>query len=169
MQNKTKWAIACLSASAALIAGIKSHEGYRAKPYHDVGKVATVGYGSTQYADGRRVKITDAPVGREQAEKMLRAHVAKDEGRLKAMLPGVYLSAAEYDVYADFVYNFGAANFQKSSMRRNLLAGNHKAACQSLLKYKYAGGRDCSIRKNGCYGVWTRQVSRHKKCMEANT
>ncbi|PRO14514.1 lysozyme, partial [Acinetobacter baumannii] len=25
----------------------------------------------------------------------------------------------------------------------------------------------CSIRKNGCYGVWTRQLERHAKCIGA--
>lgn len=168
MQNKTKVWIGILAASAAAIGGIKAHEGFRTKPYHDVGRVATVGYGSTRYENGTPVKINDAPVTRERADKMLRAHVAKDEGRLKAMLPNVKLSQAEYDVYLDFAYNFGIKTFERSSMRRELLAGNHKAACRALLRYRYAAGRDCSVRKNGCYGVWQRQLARYNKCMGAN-
>ncbi|MCG6600791.1 lysozyme, partial [Acinetobacter baumannii] len=31
----------------------------------------------------------------------------------------------------------------------------------------YVAKRDCSIRKNGCYGVWTRQLERHAKCIGA--
>lgn len=169
MNNKVKVLVTVLAVSVAGISGIKMHEGYRSKPYYDVGRVATVGHGSTVYEDGRKVKINDAPVTKERADAMLRAHVAKDEARLKALLPGVKLSQVEYDVYVDFIYNFGVTNFQKSSMRRELLKGNHKAACQSLLKYRYAGGRNCSIRKNNCYGVWTRQLDRHNKCMEANS
>ncbi len=46
-------------------------------------------------------------------------------------------------------------------MLRNLKVGKYKAACDSLLKWKYVAKRDCSIRKNNCYGVWTRQVERH--------
>lgn len=168
MQNKNKVWIGVLSVSIAAIGGIKAHEGFRSKPYYDVGRVATVGYGSTVHENGRAVKITDAPVSREKADKMLRAHVAKDEAKLKAMLPGVELSQAEYDVFVNFSYNFGTETFRKSSMRRELLKGNHKAACRALLRYKYAAGRDCSIRKNGCYGVWKRQLERHNKCMEAN-
>lgn len=169
MQNKTKMWVGFLSVSMIALGGIKAHEGYRAKPYNDVGKVATVGYGSTVYEDGRAVKITDPPVSRERADKMLRAHVSKDEAKLKSMLPNVALSQAEYDVYIDFLYQYGAKTFEKSTMRRELLKNDHKAACRALLRYKYAAGRDCSIRKNNCYGVWKRQLERYNKCMEANT
>lgn len=168
MQNKNKVWIGILSVSVAAIGGIKAHEGFRSKPYYDVGRVATVGYGSTVHENGRAVKITDAPVSREKADKMLRAHVAKDEAKLKAMLPGVELSQAEYDVFTDFLYQYGAKTFERSSMRRELLKGNHKAACKALLKYRFAAKRDCSIRKNGCYGVWKRQLDRYNKCMAAN-
>ncbi|MEG2432431.1 MAG: lysozyme, partial [Acinetobacter sp.] len=39
---------------------------------------------------------------------------------------------------------------------------------KSLLKWKYVAKRDCSIRSNNCYGVWTRQVERYNKCMGVN-
>ena len=135
MSNKTKYAAATLAASAAFFAALAAHEGYRAAPYRDSGGVPTIGIGSTQYPDGRRVKMTDPPVTQAQAVELARAHVAKDEGRLKALLPGVQLSQAEYDVYTDFVYQFGADTFAKSSIRRHLLAGNHTEACRALLKY----------------------------------
>ena len=172
MQNKTKVWVGLLSASIVAIGGIKAHEGYRAKPYYDIGRVATAAYGSTVYEDGTPVKITDPPVSRERGEKMLRAHVSKDEAKLKAMLPGVKLSQAEYDVYVDFAYNFGTERFRISSMRRELLKGNHIEACKALLKYCFAAKRDCSKPANwgprGCKGVWTRQLKRYHKCMEAN-
>lgn len=168
MTTKTKYRVGALTASVLAIAGIKAHEGYRAAPYHDVGKVPTVGYGSTRYENGAKVQIGDQPVTRERAESMLRAHVAKDEARLRELLPGVQLSQAEWDVYVDFAYNFGIPAFSKSSIRRELLNGNHTAACRALLKYRFAAGRDCAVRTNGCYGVWQRQLDRYKKCMDAN-
>lgn len=52
-------------------------------------------------------------------------------------------------------------------MRRLLLAGDYAGACRALLRYKYAAGYDCSTPGNKrCYGVWTRQLARHAKCME---
>lgn len=169
MNDKRKYAAATLAASAAFFAALAAHEGYRAAPYRDSGGVPTIGIGSTQYPDGRRVKMTDPPVTQAQAVELARAHVAKDEGRLKALLPGVQLSQAEYDVYADFVYQFGADTFAKSSVRRHLIAGRHTEACRALLKYRFAAGRDCRVRQNGCRGVWTRQQWRYHKCMEANS
>lgn len=171
MKINPKYPIAILSASVIAIFGIKAEEGYRAKPYHDIGKVATVGHGSTVYEDGSKVKISDPPVSRERADKMLRAHVGKDEAKMKAMLPGVELSQGEYDVYIDFFYNFGAQKFYTSSMRRELLKGNHVAACRALLRYRFAAGRDCSRPSNwgprGCKGVWTRTQKRYNNCMAA--
>ena len=43
MKINPKYPITILSASVIAIFGIKAEEGYRAKPYHDIGKVATVG------------------------------------------------------------------------------------------------------------------------------
>lgn len=168
MKNKTKVLAACLTVSAGFFAALIQYEGFSSKPYRDSVGVPTVGIGTTQYPNGQRVKMTDAPVTKDEAVEYARAHLSKDERRFRDSLPNVALSQDEYDIYLDFMYNFGAANWQKSSMRRHLLAGNHKAACQSLLRWKYAGGKDCSIRKNGCYGVWKRQLDRHARCTAAN-
>jgi hypothetical protein len=55
-------------------------------------------------------------------------------------------------------------------MRKHLLAGDHVAACKSLLLYRKAAGYDCSTLVDGkpndrCWGVWTRQLDRYKACM----
>ncbi|MGF6147099.1 glycoside hydrolase family protein [Kingella potus] len=95
MNNKSKYAIGGLAVSAAFFTALMRHEGYRAAPYRDSGGVPTIGIGSTQYPDGRRVQMADPPVTPAQAVEISRVHVAKDEGRLKALLPGVKLSQAD--------------------------------------------------------------------------
>jgi len=168
MNNKWKVAAASLTVSAAFFTTLISHEGYRIKPYIDSVGVPTIGIGNTVYPDGRKVKITDKPITKQQAIEISKHHVSKDEAKFKASIPDVYLHQTEYDIYLDFAYNFGMANWSKSSMRRELVKGNHIAACKALLKYKYAGGRDCSVRKNNCWGVWKRQLERYNKCIEVN-
>ena len=75
---------------------------------------------------------------------------------------------AEYDLYMDWLYQYGTGAWTKSSMRKDLLAGSYYASCKSLLLYRRAGGFDCSTPGNRrCAGVWTRQLARHKTCMEA--
>lgn len=168
MQNKTKLSVLLLAASAAFFTAVKVDEGYTANPVIPVpGDRPTQGHGSTFKPDGTAVKMSDPAITRATADKWLRHDVAKREIPFKNSLKGVKLSQAEYDVYLDFSYQYGTTAFANSSMLRNLKAGNYKAACDSLLKYKYVAKRDCSIRSNRCYGVWTRQLERHKKCMEA--
>ncbi len=167
MQNKTKYLAYGLAASAAFFSTLEIHEGYSAKPYRDSGGVITQGIGSTVKPNGQQIKMTDLPITRKTAQEWAKAHVAKDEIAFRNSLHGVKLSQVEYDTYLDFSYNFGAANWRSSSMLRNLKAGKYKAACDSLLKWKYVAKKDCGIRSNNCYGVWTRQLERHSKCMGA--
>lgn len=167
MSNKTKYAVGILTASTAFFASLIGYEGYSSKPYLDSGKVATIGIGSTKYENGTSVKMTDKPITKERAIQISKSHISKDEMAFRKSLPGVKLTQTEYDVYLDFVYNFGQSNWNQSSMKMELIKGNHIAACNALLKWKFVAKRDCSIRKNGCYGVWTRQLERHAKCIGA--
>ena len=167
MQNKTKYLVYGLAASAAFFTSLEIHEGYSAKPYKDSGGVVTQGIGSTVKPNGQAIKMTDPVITRKTAQEWAKAHVSKDEIAFRKSLQGVKLSQAEYDVYLDFMYNFGQTNWRSSSMLRNLKQGKYVQACQSLLKWKYVAKRDCSIRSNNCYGVWKRQLERHTKCMGA--
>ncbi|MDB0076807.1 lysozyme [Acinetobacter baumannii] len=168
MSNKTKYIAAVLAASAAFFVGVKNDEGFTSKPVIPVkGDRPTQGHGSTFKPNGSPVKMTDPPITRATADKWLRNDVAKREVAFKDSLKGVKLSQTEYDLYLDFTYQYGIGAWSGSSMLKNLKLGKYKAACDSLLKYKYVAKRDCSIRKNGCYGVWTRQLERHAKCIGA--
>lgn len=171
MNNKIKVAVCSLVASATFFFGLEKYEGFSAKPYKDTGGIITQGIGSTVKPDGSKIKMTDSPIDRKTAQEWAKAHVSKDEIAFRNSLGDVKLSQIEYDVYLDFNYNFGQANWRSSSMLRNLKQGNYVQACKSLLKWKFVtkGNKklDCSIRSNNCYGVWTRQLERHSKCMGA--
>ena len=167
VMSKTKISVMLLAASAAFFTSLEIREGYSAKPYKDGGGVVTQGIGSTVKINGQPIKMTDPPITRKTAQEWAKAHVAKDEVTFRKSLHGVKLSQVEYDTYLDFTYNFGQANWNQSSMLRNLKQGKYVQACQSLLKWKYVAKRDCSVRSNNSYGVWTRQVDRYQKCMGA--
>lgn len=168
MSNKTKYVVASLVVSATFFMSLIGYEGYSSKPYLDSGKVATIGIGSTKYENGSTVKMTDKPITKERAIQISKAHISKDEVAFRKSLQGVKLTQTEYDVYLDFVYNFGQSNWNQSSMRRLLLQNKPRQACDALLKWKYVAKHDCSIRSNGCYGVWTRQLDRRQKCISVN-
>lgn len=159
--------VAGLSLSAAGLVGITVREHYTSTAIIPTqGDRPTVGFGSTYHEDGSPVKMGDTttPV---RALIKAQAHISREEAVFRASLPGVALHQGEYDLYMDWVYQYGTPAWQGSSMRRELLAGNYAAACNALLRYRYSAGYDCSTPGNKrCAGVWTRQLERHQKCME---
>lgn len=163
--------VAALSLSAAALVGLAVSEGYVGEAMVPTkGDRWTLGYGSTFHTDGASVKAGDKtdPV---RALITLQAHVGKQEQAFQRSLPGASLTQGEYDLYMDFVYQYGNGNWNASSMRRRVLAGDYRGACDALLAYKFSAGRDCSLPQNwgpqGCKGVWTRQQERHAKCLAA--
>lgn len=158
--------IGALSLSAAGFVAIVGHEGYTSKAIIPTkGDKPTLGFGSTTHADGRPVRMGDSTTPPRALARTFK-YLQDAEGDVKRSLEGVALHQAEFDVYMDWRYQYGAGAWAKSSMVRHLKAGRYVAACNSLLLYKYSGGYDCSTPGNRvCPGVWTRQLERHQKCM----
>ena len=161
-------AVTVLSLSAAGFATWQASEGYTPVAVIPTkGDVPTIGHGSTRYEDGQPVRMGDT-ITPARAEVLARNLNSQAEKQFAASLPGVKLYQAEFDIYMDFVGQYGIGTWLKGSPRRDLLAGNYAQACNDLLKYRYAAGFDCSTPGNKrCAGVWTRQLERHAKCMAA--
>lgn len=170
MSNRTRMGIGALTLSAAALVAIWDHEGWTERAVIPVeGDVPTVGPGLTKRADGSPVQMGDTIKPLEGARRSL-AHIQADEAKFKASLPGVELHPKEYDLYLDWMYQYGHGAWAKSSMRRHLLTGTggHYAACRSLLAYSKVAGYDCSTPFNKrCGGVWTRQLDRFAICYAA--
>ena len=167
--SNVRVAVAALSVSLAAFVGWATHEGYTTNAVIPTkGDVPTLGYGSTVHEDGRRVQMGERtdPVS---ALKKAHAHISREEQRFRDSLPGVELTQAEYDLYMDFVYQYGSGAWLKPrSPRTQLLQGDHRGACDALLQWRFMGTFDCSTPGNRrCMGVWTRQLERHRKCLEA--
>lgn len=161
-------AVTVLSLSAAGFATWQASEGYTPVAVIPTkGDVPTIGHGSTRYEDGQPVRMGDT-ITPARAEVLARNLNSQAEKQFAASLPGVKLYQAEFDIYMDFVGQYGIGTWLKGSPRRDLLAGNYAQACNDLLKYRFAAGFDCSTPGNKrCAGVWARQLERHAKCMAA--
>lgn len=161
-------AVAALSMSMAGFVGLAVRENYVADAMIPTkNDRPTLGLGSTFHEDGTPVKLGDktTPV---RALIKAQAHITKEEVAFRASLPGVLLHQAEYDLYMDWVYQYGARAWRGSTMRLALVDGDYVQACDALLLFKYSGGFDCSTPGNKrCAGVWTRQLERHAKCIGA--
>lgn len=171
MSTRMRILVATLALSTAGYAAWKESEGFSDKAIIPTrGDVPTLGHGSTHYEDGTRVKMSDT-ITRPRADELARNLIRTDEKRFADSLhPDTRLYQVEYDVYLDFVGQYGIGNWRASSMRREVLAGDYAQACKSLLKYRFSAGYDCSTPGNRiCSGVWTRQLKRHAKCMAAQS
>lgn len=166
MSIKQRVLVAAMGLSAAGFISIIGNEGYTDSAVIPTkNDRPTVGFGSTFHEDGSPVKLGDktTPV---RALIKAQAHIGKEEKRFQQSLDGAYLNQVEYDLYLDWVYQYGSGKWNTSSMRRNILAGEYRKACDALLLYKFSGGYDCSTPGNKrCAGVWTRQLERHELCM----
>lgn len=163
--------VALLSLSAAGFATWQASEGFTPVAVIPTkGDVPTIGHGSTHYEDGTTVRMDDK-ITPARAEILARNLADQDAKRLAVTLPGAKLYQAEFDVYLDFVGQYGIGNWTASTMRREVLAGNYSQACNALLRYRFQAGRDCKLPQNwgpqGCKGVWTRQLERNRKCLAA--
>lgn len=174
-------AVSALALSLAGFLGWKASEGFSGDPHVPTkGDVPTIGFGSTRYEDGTPVRLTDKPITRERAEQLALNLHSEEETRFRASLPGVSLTQGEYDLYIDFVGQYGIGNWRGSTMRKRLVAtvtaspaekpALYRGACDALLNFRFAAGYDCSTTVNGrpnkrCWGSWERQQQRHAKCL----
>jgi len=119
---------------------VRKWEGFRASPYLCPAGVPTIGYGFTFYPDGRRVMLTDPPLDRAMADKILAWLIrTRYEPAARALCPtaeGPILVAV-----VDFLYNLGESNFRASTLRRKLIARDWPAARVEFLRWVRAGGK----------------------------
>lgn len=109
---------------------IRAHEGYRSKPYLDnkYGRVPTIGYGNTTYADGRKVTMQDKPITKEQAEELLVYKVNTVFGPAVDKLVVPEIGQNMFDALVSFTYNVGVGNFTSSTLLKKLNALDFKGA-----------------------------------------
>jgi lysozyme len=160
-------AVALLSLSAAAFVGRMVQEGYTDGAVIPVkGDVPTYGFGMTERPDGSPVRMGDTTNPVEALQRSL-AHIQRDEAGIKRCI-NAPLHPTEYDLLADFAYNYGVGTLCKSSIASRTNARNYAGACEAYLMYRYAGGFDCSTPGNKvCSGVWKDSQRRHRLCMEA--
>lgn len=94
---------------------IKQFEGYKDKAYLCPAGVPTIGYGSTMWNDGRRVKIGDK-ITKEGAELLLHWEL----NNKAAALTGLSLNQNQADAILSFVFNLGIGAFQKSTLIKKI-------------------------------------------------
>jgi lysozyme len=122
-------------------------EGYRAKPYLCPANVPTIGYGSTYYADGRKVSLDDPPMDEPTARALLMTELLHTyaTGTIR-QCPNLLVLASQGDVgklnaIVDFCYNLGIGRLQTSTLKRKINAGDWEGAKEQLMLWNRGGGK----------------------------
>lgn len=123
-------------------------EGYRAKPYLCPAGVPTIGYGSTFYADGRKVTLQDPPMDEPTARALLVHELmhryAPGTIRQCPILLTLALQTNDWgklNAIVDFAYNLGIGRLQTSTLRRKINAQDWEGAKEQLMLWTRGGGK----------------------------
>ena len=117
-------------------------EGFRAKPYLCPAGIPTIGYGSTYYANGRKVTLDDAPMPEPEARALLMAelHHTYAPGVLR-LCPVLATDERKFNAIVDFAYNLGVGRLQTSTLRRKINAQDWSGAKEQLMLWTRGGGK----------------------------
>lgn len=119
---------------------LKHFEGLKLGPYYCSADVATIGYGSTRYENGERVKISDSKIDEQRAEELLQNTLIGFENGVKRLIKAP-LSQEMFDALVCFAYNIGLGNLRASTLRQKLNRLDYFAIPPQFLRWNKAGGR----------------------------
>lgn len=120
----------------------KTFEGFRSKPYLCPAGIPTIGYGSTYYADGRKVSMNDHPMSEREAKFLLEYELRHTYAPgVNRLCPGLINEPAKFNAIVDFCYNLGVGKLQTSTLRRKINAKDWQGAKEQLMLWVRGGGK----------------------------
>jgi lysozyme len=120
---------------------IKKYEGFKAKPYLCPSSVPTIGYGSTYYEDGTKVKLTDPAITQERATELLMALLVSYEKAVDSYCVDT-INQNQFDALCSFVYNCGNQALKNSTLLRKINGNRmNPDIANEFLKWNRGGGR----------------------------
>lgn len=113
---------------------IKKWEGCKLTAYKDSVGVWTIGWGTTKYPNGIRVKQGDK-ITQVEADAMLKRQVQEHADGMLQYISVSKLNQNQYDALASFHYNLGRHILKGSTLATYLNAGDWNKATNSMLQY----------------------------------
>lgn len=118
---------------------IKHFEGLRLQAYKCPAGIPTIGYGSTFYPDGTKVKMGDS-ITTVQAENLLKNTLKIFERGVDDAVT-VSLTDNQFSALVSFTFNVGLNAFRNSTLLRMLNLKNYNGAADQLLRWNKAGNQ----------------------------
>ncbi len=128
-----------MSVNQAALNLIKQYEGCKLSAYQDIVGVWTIGYGTTAMADVGIFPCKGLTITQDRAEDLLRQSVEKFAATVDALIT-VNVNANEFGACVSLAYNIGPNAFAKSTVLRELNAGNKDKASAAFRMWNKAGG-----------------------------
>lgn len=101
---------------------VKHYEGFVANPYLCPANVATIGYGTTIYPNGKKVRLSDPKITEAEAVELLQHDLLQFENSVNAYLKKT-VTQSQFDALVSFSYNVGSDAFRRSTLLRLLNEG----------------------------------------------
>lgn len=123
-----------MTASQNCINLIKLFEGYKPKAYLCPAGVPTIGYGSTMYSTGIKIKLGDT-INEQQANELLMWELKNKAYALH----GLKINQNQFDALLSFCFNLGIGAFAKSTLKKKIVANpNDKSIKDEFMKWNKA-------------------------------
>jgi lysozyme len=125
----------------ACLSLIKNFEGLFLKPYLCPASVATIGYGTIRYPNGKKVKLTDAEITEKEAYDYLIFEVYQKAKAIDPMLRED-LTENQFAALISFAYNLGEGALRQSTLLKKVNANPLDAQIRNeFQKWIYADGK----------------------------
>ena len=118
---------------------ICNFEGLRLKAYDDGVGVWTIGFGTTKYPNGIRVKKGDTCT-LDQAKAYMQNDLKSFEQTVNNTVK-VPLNQNQFDALVSLAYNIGSTAFKNSTLVKRLNEGNYNTAANQFNVWVNAGGK----------------------------
>ena len=128
-----------MKVDAAGVQLISDFEDLRLTAYDDGVGVWTIGWGTTVYPNGQKVKKGDK-ITLEQAKQYKAYDLARFEKAVNDAVK-VPLNQNQFNALVSLAYNIGEKAFTGSTLVKRLNEGNYKAAADQFLVWVNAGGK----------------------------
>lgn len=159
MVNKTKISIAVVAAAlVAAVPFITDREGESLQSYQDSVGVWTVCRGETLGVTAND-KLT-----KQQCDLLSQSRIGMFMLQITPLITTA-ITPPTLAAHTSFAYNIGVDGYKRSTTLRLTNAGDVKGGCEAMMKWITAGGRDCSVRANNCYGLYKRRQDEVKLCL----
>ncbi|SBW11969.1 Lysozyme [uncultured Alphaproteobacteria bacterium] len=159
--SKSVLALIAAGASALTIATqfISEEEGLSLQAYQDGARVWTICYGHTGDVQ------PDDVMTPEQCEAWLKTDVGIAFATVDKVVK-VPLRETTRAAITSWFFNLGGGRAaRQSTLIAKLNGGDIEGACNEIPRWHYAGGKDCLVRANQCYGVVERRERERLLCL----